>query len=137
MAEGGMGVVYRAIDDTLGRPVAIKMIRRSLLKQREAEEETVARFLREARAAAQIRTNHVAHVLQFGQTDAGDLYLVLEYLDGQTLTTEAATTISFTVTDGVVTVGGEPEGPVVVEPLSIEAANAVIHAVERPLPAPE
>lgn len=85
MAEGGMGVVYRAVDDTLGRTVAIKMIRGALLGKGDEEEETVARFLREARAAAQIRSNHVAHVLQFGRTEAGDLFLVLEYLDGETL----------------------------------------------------
>lgn len=85
MAEGGMGVVYRAVDDTLGRTVAIKMIRSALLGKGDEEEETVARFLREARSAAQIRSNHVAHVLQFGQTDSGDLFLVLEYLDGITL----------------------------------------------------
>lgn len=58
-------------------------------------------------------------------------------LDGQTVTTEAATTISFAVADGAITIVGEAEGVVAVEPLSIEAANAVIHAVDRPLPAPE
>lgn len=58
-------------------------------------------------------------------------------LDGQTLTTEAATTISFVLTEGVITISGEPEGGVVVEPLSLEAANAIIHAVGRPLPPPE
>ena len=73
-----MGVVYRAVDDTLGRTVAIKMIRSALLGKGDEAEETVARFLREARAAAQIRSNHVAHVLQFGRTDAGDLFLVLD-----------------------------------------------------------
>lgn len=58
-------------------------------------------------------------------------------LGGQTLTTEAATTMSFAVNDGVITIEGEEEGAVVVEPLSLESANAVIHAVNRPLPAPE
>ena len=85
MAEGGMGVVYRAVDETLGRTVAVKMIRHSLLGPGDERTETVSRFLREARAAAQIQSNHVAHVLQFGQTDSGDLFLVLEYLSGQTL----------------------------------------------------
>lgn len=80
-----MGVVYRAVDELLGRPVAIKMIRSALLGDGEEAEESVARFLREARAAAQIRSNHVAHVLQFGRSHAGDLFLVLEYLDGVTL----------------------------------------------------
>lgn len=61
----------------------------------------------------------------------------LTALDGQTLTTAAETTISFTVTDGVIAIGGEPEGDVVVEPLSLEAANAIIHAIGRPLSPPE
>lgn len=61
----------------------------------------------------------------------------LPALGGQTLTTEAATTISFTVADGVISIAGEPEGDVVVEPLSLEAANAIIHAIGRPLSPPE
>lgn len=85
MAEGGMGVVYRAVDETLGRTVAVKMIRHGLLGPGDERTETVSRFLREARAAAQIQSNHVAHVLQFGETEAGDLFLVLEYLSGYTL----------------------------------------------------
>ena len=60
----------------------------------------------------------------------------LPALNGQTLTSEAATTLSFALTDGVVTITGEPEGAVTVEPLGLEAANAVIHAVDRPLPRP-
>ncbi len=90
LAQGGMGVVYAAEDATLGRPVAIKMIRSELLNLEEGDtaeqrEVAVARFLREARAAASIRSNHVAHVLQFGRTDDDDLYLVLEFLDGLNL----------------------------------------------------
>jgi len=57
-------------------------------------------------------------------------------LDGQTVTTEAGTTLSFALIDGIVTIAGEPEGTVTVEPLSLEAANAVIHGVDRPLPPP-
>lgn len=57
----------------------------------------------------------------------------LQTLGGQTLTSEAQTTLTFTVSDGVVTIAGEPEGAVTVEPLGLEAANAIIHAVNRPL----
>ena len=77
------------------------------------------------------RTFVLAHVVA-GVWRSADL----ETLDGQTLTSEAATTLSFTVTDSVVNISGEPEGVVTVEPLGLEAANAVVHAVERPLPRP-
>jgi serine/threonine protein kinase len=89
LAQGGMGVVYVATDDALGRRVAIKMIRADVVgSTSDADDEKVAvtRFMNEARAAAQIKSAHVATVLTFGQTKVGDLYLVLEYLDGLTLT---------------------------------------------------
>jgi len=89
LAQGGMGVVYVATDDALGRRVAIKMIRADVVgSTSDVDDEKVAvtRFMNEARAAAQIKSAHVATVLTFGQTKVGDLYLVLEYLDGITLT---------------------------------------------------
>jgi serine/threonine protein kinase len=89
LAQGGMGVVYVATDDALGRRVAIKMIRADVVgSTSDVDDEKVAvtRFMNEARAAAQIKSAHVATVLTFGQTAVGDLYLVLEYLDGITLT---------------------------------------------------
>lgn len=77
------------------------------------------------------RTFVLAHVVA-GVWRSADL----ETLNGQTLTSEAATTLTFTVSDTVVSISGEPEGVVTVEPLGLEAANAIIHAVDRPLPQP-
>jgi serine/threonine protein kinase len=87
LAEGGMGVVYAAVDTTLDRKVAIKMIRPELGTNADgtATEEGVGRFLNEAKAAAKIQSAHVARVLHFGRTDTGELYLILEFLEGSTL----------------------------------------------------
>jgi serine/threonine-protein kinase len=85
LGAGGMGVVYRAIDTMLDRPVAIKMLHvppeLGSAELKEAQE----RFLREAKAAARIRSRHVAQVLQLGTTAAGEAYIVMEYLQGETL----------------------------------------------------
>jgi eukaryotic-like serine/threonine-protein kinase len=80
LGQGGMGVVYRAVDTVLDRPVALKMIKASEDEALRGDEE--ARFLREAKAAARIQSRHVAQVLYFGKTDEGELYIVMELLDG-------------------------------------------------------
>ena len=86
LGAGGMGVVYRAIDTQLDRPVAIKMMHtRELLGDDVDIGEVQARFLREARAAARIKSRNVAHVLQLGTTDEGEAYIVMELLRGVAL----------------------------------------------------
>lgn len=81
IAEGGMGVVLRALHLDLGCQVAIKLIR----PEYAANEEVVARLLSEARIAASLRSKHVNRVLDVGRTDAGIPYLVLEYMEGSDL----------------------------------------------------
>jgi len=78
---GGMGRVYRAEQSLLGRTVAVKVIHPHLL----GDDQTVARFYNEARAAS--RLNHPASVsiIDFGRTDDGILYLVMEYIEGKDL----------------------------------------------------
>jgi eukaryotic-like serine/threonine-protein kinase len=79
-----MGVVYRATDTTLDRTVAVKMIR--LAEQTgEAAAQTNARFVREAKAAARVQSRHVAQVLSFGEADDGQHYIVMEHLEGESL----------------------------------------------------
>ena len=81
LGTGGMGVVYAAERLTLGDVVAIKCI----LPHRNSEMNR-ARFLQEARAAARIRHPNVVQVFDFGELDAeGTPYMVMEYLDGPTL----------------------------------------------------
>lgn len=83
---GGMGRVYRGNQNALGRTVAIKVVHPHLL----GDEQTVARFYNEARAAS--RLNHPASVgvIDFGRTEDGNLYLVMEFLSGKDLGTVMA-----------------------------------------------
>jgi serine/threonine-protein kinase len=81
IGEGGMGVVVEAVHQTLDQRVAIKFHR----PQASGNEESIARFLREARAAAQIRSEHIARVSDVATLDGGDPYFVMEFLEGQDL----------------------------------------------------
>jgi serine/threonine protein kinase len=78
---GGMARVYRAVDTTLEREVAVKLINQDL----RAEPEFDARFQREARIASQLADPHIVVVHDFGLDPALGPYLVMEYLLGQTL----------------------------------------------------
>ncbi|MGZ3439911.1 MAG: serine/threonine protein kinase [Polyangia bacterium] len=82
IGEGGMGVVYLAEHPRIGRKVAIKV----LLRELSANAQAVTRFFNEARASSEIRNEHIVDVLDFGELADGSSYLVLEYLDGRTLT---------------------------------------------------
>lgn len=81
IAEGGMGIVYRATHLDLDCPVALKLIR----PEHVENEEVVARLLTEARIAAGLRSKHVNRVLDVGRTRGGMPYLVLEYMEGSDL----------------------------------------------------
>ena len=78
---GGMGRVYRAEQSTLGRTVAIKVIHPHLL----SDEQTVARFYGEARAASRLNHPNSVSIIDFGRTDDGILYLAMEFLKGKDL----------------------------------------------------
>jgi serine/threonine-protein kinase len=78
LGVGGTGEVVAARHLQLDAPVAIKF----LLPEALANAEAVARFDREARAAVQIKSEHVAHVLDVGVLESGAPYMVMEYLDG-------------------------------------------------------
>ena len=82
LGEGGMGVVYSAIDPVLERSVAIKVIRRDLIDNAVARE----RFRREARIVASITDPHICRVYEVGE-DEGQLFIVMELLDGESLAT--------------------------------------------------
>jgi serine/threonine-protein kinase len=81
LGRGGMGVVVAAMHEKLRQRVAIKM----LLPETKTSENAVTRFMREARAAAAIRGEHVARVLDVGELDGGAPYIVMEYLEGRDL----------------------------------------------------
>ena len=81
--RGAMGTVYRAVQTNMGRPVAVKVLRADLLDAPSA----VARFLREARAAARLSHPNIVTVHLVGETDEGVPYIVMEFVDGESLDT--------------------------------------------------
>jgi len=81
IGEGGMGVVYRAEHPRINRRVAIKVLHPGADRQSEM----VHRFFNEAKAATEIRNDHIVEVLDFGELAEGMPYLVMEWLEGQTL----------------------------------------------------
>lgn len=85
LGEGGMGVVYLAVDTRLGRPVAIK----ALARQHTSDVEHRERLRREARVAATLSHPSIATVYALEEHD-GNLYIVCEYVRGQTLHEELA-----------------------------------------------
>src|SRR5204863_7603835 len=80
IAEGGMGVVYEAIQTNLSRTVALKILNEELASRSEF----LQRFQREAKAAAALNHPNVVQVHDFGQTQ-GWSYLIMEYVEGQDL----------------------------------------------------
>jgi serine/threonine protein kinase len=80
IGTGGMSSVYRAIDETLERPVAIKLMNREIA----TDSDQLERFRREARAVAQLSHPHIVGVIDYGE-DQGRPYIVLEYIEGETL----------------------------------------------------
>jgi eukaryotic-like serine/threonine-protein kinase len=80
IGAGGMSTVYRAVDTTLERSVAIKLMHREIA----TDSDQLERFRREARAVAQLSHPHIVGVIDAGE-DAGRPYIVFEYVDGETL----------------------------------------------------
>lgn len=87
LGRGAMGQVYLAVDNNLGtRRVAVKTVRQDVLGSEQlAEGEAIARFEREARSAASIQHPHVVSVTDFGESADGVFYLVMEYVEGESL----------------------------------------------------
>ncbi len=80
LGVGGMGWVVEATHVHLEQRVALKFMHADNMRQNP---DSVARFLREARAAARIQSEHIARVFDVGTLDDGAPYLVMEYLEGQ------------------------------------------------------
>ena len=78
LGSGGMGTVYKAEHITLPRIFAIKILRDELSR----DEGFIERFRREAIAASRVEHPNVIYITDFGKTDEGEVYLIMEYLQG-------------------------------------------------------
>ncbi len=94
IGEGGMGSVWRAQHVSLGRMVAIKFVRPEMNTA-----EVASRFLREARATAAVQHRNVVEVIDVGTTGEGLPYLVMEYLEGETLEARLARSPALSVAE--------------------------------------
>jgi eukaryotic-like serine/threonine-protein kinase len=81
IGEGGMGAVYEARHTLIGKRVAVKV----LLEKFHSKSDFVARLLQEARLASSIGHEHIVDVTDFGTTDDGRSFVVMEFLDGESL----------------------------------------------------
>ncbi|MCW5803237.1 MAG: serine/threonine protein kinase [Deltaproteobacteria bacterium] len=85
LGQGGMGTVYRGLQRSVGREVAIKV----LDHRADREPTSVKRFYREAKVSAALQHPNVVQVIDFGQHSNGRLYIAMELLRGRTLFDEA------------------------------------------------
>ncbi len=82
LGEGGMGVVFEGENTRIHRRVAIKVLHAAVAATTDA----VQRFEREAQAAGRIGSEHIVGVLDLGELPTGERYMVMEYLEGESLT---------------------------------------------------
>jgi serine/threonine protein kinase len=106
LGGGGMGIVYKAQDLKLDRPVALKFLPPDLTRDPEAKE----RFVHEAKAASALDHNNICVVHEIGETDDGQIFIVMAYYEGETLKkkierrplkTEEATDFTIQVAQGL------------------------------------
>src|SRR5262245_9556943 len=81
VGDGGMGVIYRAVDTRLGRTIALKFLKPRL----DADVSAAERFRLEARAAGALEHPNICTIHDIGETDDGRLYLAMPLYDGETL----------------------------------------------------
>lgn len=86
LGAGGMGVVYRALDPRLGRPVALKFLEHGLVSSANDRE----RLVREARAASSLDHPNICTIHDFGETGEGEMFIAMACYSGRTLASRIA-----------------------------------------------
>ena len=81
LGEGGMGLVFEAVHEEIGKRAAVKVLHVGLTR----DPQVGARFLTEARAVNMVQHPGIVSIFEFGRTPDGAAYLVMEYLEGETL----------------------------------------------------
>jgi len=122
LGSGGMGTVYRAADDRLGRQVAIKQLRADL----SADPALRQRFEREARAAAAINHPHICTLHDIGDHE-GQAFLVMELLEGETLSARLQRSSGGLPVAEVLTIGAQ-----VAEGLAAAHRHGIVHRDVKP-----
>jgi serine/threonine protein kinase len=102
LGEGGMGVVYEAEHVAMGRRAAVKVLRPELLKDQQA----IRRFFNEARATNEIRHPGIVQIYDCGTSADGSPWLIMELLEGETLSRRIARMERLT-SDDVINLGGQ------------------------------
>ncbi len=120
---GGMGMVFLAEHPHIGKKVALKIIHRELAGNKEV----VTRFLNEARAVNQIGNEHIVEIHDFGQTDNGEHFFIMEYLEGRTLAMELARSDRGLAVPRALHIGAQ-----IASALAAAHANAIIHRDLKP-----
>lgn len=122
IGQGGMGVVYLGINDSLGQKVAIKFLNRKLAD----DEGIVGRFLNEARSYCRVNHPNAVTLLEYGQHTDGALYIITEFVEGLNLSETMKSVEGFT-TPQILMVGMQ-----LCEVLSVAHAQGVIHRDLKP-----
>src|SRR5262245_16424317 len=118
-----MGMVFLAEHPHIKKKVALKVIHRELAGNREV----VTRFLNEARAVNQIGNEHIVEIHDFGQTDDGEHFFIMEYLEGRTLAMELARTGRGLAVPRALHVGAQ-----IASALSAAHSHSIIHRDLKP-----
>jgi serine/threonine-protein kinase len=82
LAEGGTSTVYLGVNQRIGKDVAVKVLRAASV---ERDPDMRQRFEREARVMSRIRSGHVADIYDYGELPSGEPFMVMEYLEGESL----------------------------------------------------